>query len=131
VRLSDLESRMWAEALEMLERAERLKRQFFLPPAAGSRGASWAPPVDVLETPEAFVVLVAVPDVDPTRIELSFGNGTLLISGERRLPASLAGAAIRRLEIPQGRFERRMRVAARSLVRSECSNGCLTVVLNK
>lgn len=131
MRLSDLESRMWAEALEVLERAERLKRQFFVPPDRAGRSASWAPPVDVFETAGSFVVLFALPDVDPGRIELSFENGMLSVAGERRLPGALTGATIRRLEIPQGRFERRIGITARSLSRSEFTNGCLTVVLEK
>ncbi len=129
MRNNDLEGRMWAEAVALLERAERLKRQFFLPP--GVRGASWSPPLDVFETERGFTVLVALPDVDPAHIELAFDDGVLIVAGERRLPAALGGAAIRRLEIPQGRFERRLAVPARSLVRSEFRNGCLLVVLEK
>lgn len=129
--MSDLEGRMWAEALEMLERAERLKRQFFLPPQAPGRGATWAPPVDVYETDTRLVVLVALPDVDPARVEVQFRSGLLRVSGERRIPSTLAGAAIRRMEIPQGRFERSIALPARTLAGSEYRNGCLMVVLAK
>ncbi|MEO8122494.1 MAG: Hsp20/alpha crystallin family protein [Burkholderiales bacterium] len=129
MRNSDLEGRMWAEAVALLERAERLERQFFLPPVA--RGACWSPPIDVFETELELTVLVALPDVDPAQIELAFADGVLIVSGVRRLPVVLAGAAIRRLEIPQGRFERRLAVPARCLARSEFRNGCLLVVLAK
>ncbi|HEX5313627.1 MAG TPA: Hsp20/alpha crystallin family protein [Gammaproteobacteria bacterium] len=131
MRSSEFEGRMWAEAVALFERAERLKRQFFLPPGSASGSACWAPPLDVFETAMEFVALVALPDVDPAHIELSFADGVLVVAGERRLPIALAGAAIRRLEIPQGRFERRLALPARSLARSEFRNGCLLVVLEK
>lgn len=131
MRLSDLERRMWAEALEVLERAERLQRQFFLPSESATSRSCWAPPADVFETPDSFVVLLALPDVDPTGIRLAFENGSLSVAGERRLPGKLSGATIRRLEIPQGRFERQIALAARSIERSEFKNGCLMVILAK
>ncbi|MCB2021072.1 MAG: Hsp20/alpha crystallin family protein [Rhizobacter sp.] len=123
--------RMWAEALATLERAERLQRQFFLP-AGGERGrACWAPPTDVFESASEFFVLIALPDVAPDRIEIGFEAQVLTVTGERRFPAALAGTAIRRMEIPQGRFERRLAIAARTLLRSSFDNGCLTLVLAK
>lgn len=123
--------RMWAEALATLERAERLQRQFFLP-ASGRQGrACWAPPTDVFESASEFFVLIALPDVAPERIEIGFAAQVLTVSGERHFPAALAGTVVRRLEIPQGRFERRISVPARTLLRSSFDNGCLTLVLEK
>jgi HSP20 family protein len=60
---------MWSEACDMLARAERLHREFFHPVQSGSRIPSWAPPVDVIETEHAVLVLVALPGVDPDRVE--------------------------------------------------------------
>ena len=52
-----------------------------------------------------------------------------VVAGLRRLPAAARGAAIHRLEIPHGRFERRIRLPAARLEldRSELANGCLFV----
>ena len=59
---------MWAEACEMLARAERLHRQFFEPRrSAASRLPVWQPPADVLETEREVLILVALPGVDPAR----------------------------------------------------------------
>lgn len=127
----DFSDRMWAEALAQLERAERLQRQFFLPASGAARHVCWAPPVDVFESASEFFVLIALPDVEPDRIEIAFSDHKLVVSGERRLPAALAGTAIRRLEIPQGRFERRLAIPATTLLRSAFENGCLTLVLEK
>jgi HSP20 family molecular chaperone IbpA len=100
---------MLSEAIDSLARAERLRQQFFsLQSAAGSRESSWEPPIDVLETDREFLILVALPGVDPEEVEAVIENGTLIISGRRVFPAELRNARIHRLELPQGRFERRM-----------------------
>ncbi len=71
---------MWSEAFEMLARAERMHRQFFQP--AGSPPAvAWEPPVDVLETERAVLVLVALPGVDFGEVKALINQGELLISG--------------------------------------------------
>jgi len=69
--------------------------------------------------------------VPPDRIELVCAPGELIVRGERRLPRRLASAAIQRLEIPHGRFERRLALPAGpwQLVAQELSNGCLQLLL--
>src|SRR5436190_7904598 len=104
---------MWSEALQMLARAERLHREVFNVPGSSSRAAvAWEPPVDVLETEDAVLVLVALPGVDPEQVELAIHDGRLLIAGERVLPRELRTAVIHRIELPQGRFERQVPIPA-------------------
>ena len=103
---------MWSEACEMLARAERLHREFFRPARPGSRMPSWEPPVDILETEREVLVLVALPGVDPERVEAAIEGGDLVVAGTRVLPPELRTAVIHRLELPQGRFERRVRLPA-------------------
>ena len=76
---------MWSEAFEMLARAERMHRQFFQPPARRS-SVAWEPPVDVLETERAVLVLVALPGVDFDEVKAVINQGELLISGIRTYP---------------------------------------------
>jgi len=76
---------MWSEALQMLAQAERLHRQVFRP-VPSAHGVSWEPPVDVLETKDAVLILAALPGVDPDQVQAVIEDGTLLISGERSLP---------------------------------------------
>jgi len=131
VRDSDLVSRMWVEALEQLERAERLERQFFTPAQVAGRRARWAPPVDIFESAERFVVQVALPDVGAGDVDYRLTDHVLVVAGERRLPRALSDAAIRRMELPQGRFERRIAIPAFRIAEAVFENGCLTLVLDK
>lgn len=124
---------MWSEACEMLARAERLHREVFRPGGAVSRLPTWEPPVDVLETTGAVLVLVALPGVDPAQIEAAIEGAELVVSGTRVLPPELQTAVIHRLELPQGRFERRVRlpVGRYGAVRRGSVHGCLAITLEK
>ncbi len=116
----------------MLARAERLNRQFFRPARSAARVA-WEPPVDVLETDLAVLVLGALPGVNADRVEASIDESDLVLSGTRVLPAEMQTAIIHRLELPQGRFERRVRLPAGrySAVHRSAADGCLIIALQK
>jgi HSP20 family protein len=103
---------MWSEALQMLARAERLHREVFTPPHTSGRGINWEPPIDVLETEDAVLIFVALPGVDPEKVDVIIRGGVLVIAGERALPAEVRTAIIHRLELPQGRFERHVPLPA-------------------
>src|SRR3569832_2943324 len=103
---------MWSEACEMLARAERMHREAFRPIRTAARVPTWEPPVDVLETDRAVLVFIALPGVDPDRVEAVIEDGCLLVAGLRVLPAELQTATIHRLELPQSRIERRDRMPA-------------------
>jgi HSP20 family protein len=128
----DLEAWMWAEACEALARAERLRRQFFRLGEAETRPV-WEPPVDLFETPSELSIVAALPGVAASRLEVGVQEGVLVIAGDRPAPALQREAAIHRLEIPQGRFERQIALPAGrfELVRRELADGCLTLVLRK
>jgi HSP20 family protein len=130
---ADTRNWMWDEACSMLERAERLQRQFFQPNPTDSRTPSWQPPVDVFETGRDIWIIAALPGVESQDLEISIADDTVIIAGVRRLPAAARGAMIHRLEIPHGRFERRIRLAATplTLTRSELASGCLVLGLTK
>lgn len=124
---------MWSEALQMLAQAERLHQQAFRPQTAGRLRPSWEPPVDVLETEREVLILAALPGVDVQSVEAVIENGTLVLSGERTVPAELRTAKIHRMELPQGRFERRIALppGVYGEVRRFEANGCLVVTLAK
>ncbi len=117
----------------MLARADRMHREFFRPVRSVSRLPAWEPPVDVLETRRAVLVFVALPGVDPERVEAAIDDNDLVVAGARVLPQELQTAEIHRLELPQGRFERRVRLPAGRYagVRQAMVNGCLLITLEK
>jgi HSP20 family protein len=123
---------MWSEAVEMLARAERMQRELFRP-AAGRPIPTWEPPVDVLETENEVLVLVALPGVDLEQVETVIEGAYLVVAGSRTLPPELATAVIHRLELPQGRFERRVRLPGGryGAVRRAAVQGCVLITLQK
>jgi hypothetical protein len=59
-------------------------------------------------------------------------DGMLIISGRRVLPAELQNARIHRLELPQGRFERRILLPiGRYVVSRFAVHGCVGLRLSK
>jgi HSP20 family molecular chaperone IbpA len=133
MRSRDLSSWMWGDALSLLEQAERLQRQFSRAGAVDAR--SWEPPIDVVESEESVVVQVALPGVPAHAIVVEIDPGGITVSGVRSLPAARA-AQIHRIEIPYGRFERRIALPVRAswaLVPAarELADGCLVLTFTK
>lgn len=124
---------MWSEACQLLDRAERMHRQFFrLGSPRGARTA-WEPPVNVFEDDERYIVMVALPGVPPECIEVLLDSSTVVVRASCNVPFGPSARAIRRLEIPYGYFERRIQLAAVpfEVVQREVANGCLLLNLRK
>jgi HSP20 family molecular chaperone IbpA len=123
---------MWADALALLEQAERMQRQYCQLGTSQPRGPTWEPPVDVFENGHELSVVVALPGVRPESVRVVVDGGALFVIGERPMPA-LARATVRRLEIPYGRFERHIDLPPGlfEIVRRELANGCLWLGLHK
>ncbi|MCU0839518.1 MAG: Hsp20/alpha crystallin family protein [Rhodospirillales bacterium] len=117
----------------MLDRAERLQREFFQLSVERERGPAWQPPIDVIETEHEVAVVVALPGVRPHDVAVAVEDGTLVISAVRSLPRAGSGSVIRRLEIPYGRFERRVVLDGETLRldRRDFANGCLMLTFRK
>jgi HSP20 family molecular chaperone IbpA len=124
---------MWERARSLLEKADRLQRSFFEPQRPGMRRPSWEPPVDVFETPGEVWVLVVLPGVTPESVQVELVQNDVTVCGERALPAEFRSAVVHRLEIPHGRFERRVSLPPGSyeLARRQLVNGCLFIGLAK
>jgi HSP20 family protein len=133
MRSGDPSSWMWAEACAMIERAERVQRALFNPCRSDASPVNWEPPIDVFETEGELWILVALPGVEAPDPEVSIEAGMLRVSGARRLPAVARVAAVHRLEIPRGRFERRIPLPAVpfELTHSQLFAGCLQLILTK
>jgi len=130
-----MRSWLWTETADMLDQAERLQRQFFrlatTQPAGAASQPRWEPPVDVYAGTEQVLIEVALPGVPAERMELVLAPGELVIRGERALPNRPSGMALQRLEIPYGRFERRLALGPGrwDLVDRRLADGCLQLLL--
>ena len=130
----DLSNLMWGEALSLLEQADRLHRQFCRPVAA--RAPAWEPPMDVIETADAVLVHVALPGAAADSVLIELEPGAIAISAYRPIPLdSSAGqqARVHALEIPYGRFERRigLPLQALTLTGRKLQDGCRTLTFSK
>ncbi len=119
---------MWAEAVTALARIDRLHRDFFRPVPQG-----WEPPVDLLETEDELVIIAALPGVHANEVEVVLHDNTLAIVGTRRQPAFLLRARVHRMELPHGRFERRVTIppGQYELTRRELADGLLVLALRR
>ena len=130
MRSRDIRSFMWGEALQLLEQAERLQKAFSRPAEAEQ---SWEPPIDVVETSEALFVHVALPGVSGEAIVVGLESDALTVSAVRDFPVTARGARLHRVEIPYGRFFRRIPLPIPSLEPAGRSfiDGCLTLAFRK
>ena len=118
--------------LDVYKRQDQLHKHFFQLVTPEPRGPVWEPPADILETDRQFLILIALPGVDPSGVTVVIDENALHIVGERPLMIS-RDTVIRRLEIPYGRFEKRISLPAGNYKMTEnvLMNGCLRLVLNK
>jgi HSP20 family protein len=127
---------MWSEALSMLEQADRLHRQFFR--VSGSEAApTWEPPVDLVESERTLEAHIALPGVSPDSITIALEPGAVVVSALRPFPCREMGAHIHRIEIPYGRFERRIALPLEDpylpleLAERRLGDGVLTLTFRK
>ncbi len=117
----------------MVERAERMHRQFFRLAASERAQAIWEPPVNVFEDASEVLVVVALPGVAADRVRVTTEAGELVVRAETTVAFSGSRRVVRRLEIPYGYFERRIRLPEVRLETESCEmlDGCLVLRLRK
>ena len=72
----------------------------------GEVGA-YSPVADVYETPDALVVHLEVPGMDPARMEVRLEGDELVVSGETHAERETGSEQFHRVERAHGRFARR------------------------
>ena len=124
---------MWTEALEQLDQADRMQRQCFQLGERCDAGPTWEPPVDVFETDAQFIVVAALPGVEAAHLFVGLDGAVVSVHGRRPMPELCPSAHIHRVEIPYGRFERRIELPTGHLVlgQRQLRDGCLLLVLDK
>jgi len=124
---------MWAQACDMIDQAERMHRRYFRLAAPAQARTTWEPPIDVFEDEAEVVIIVALPGVPADSVAVTTELGDLVVRAEGRLPFAGPRRMVRRLEIPYGYFERRIRLpeARVDAATREMQNGCLILRLRK
>lgn len=132
MRAGDPRLWIWAEALQLLRGAEQRQHQFFAVVSSHSLPC-WEPLVDAYQQGDELKLFVALPGVSAAQIEVELEENGLVVRGHRPRPGPLQRAAIHRLEIPYGRFERRIALPPGNfqLLTQFVEDGCLTLVLRR
>lgn len=132
MRHHDARAWMLAEAMELLQSADRLQRQFFqIGPV--SESPSWEPPVDMYVNDREVGLLIALPGVAPERFEVTLEEQAIVVFGERFFGTSAGRGSILRMEIPYGRFQRRILLPYGSFQLTDMllENGGLKITLER
>jgi len=111
--------RLWQERLEHL---------------AAQHGTAWAPPIDVYETEDRYVVTAEVPGLSREQIELAVHDNRLTIRGTRSAAAPENAAHYHQVERGHGTFERAFRFADpvdHEHISADLRDGVLTVTMPK
>ena len=106
----------------------------FRNPSEESAWTSWAPAVDIYETPNELVVKADLPDVNEKDIDVRVENNLLTIRGERKFEKSVSEENFLRVERTYGAFSRSFSLPNTvnpEAIRAEYKNGVLTVNLPK
>jgi HSP20 family protein len=99
-----------------------------------SAWTSWAPAVDIYETPNELVVKADLPDVNEKDIDVRVENNLLTIRGERKFEKSVSEENFLRVERTYGSFSRSFSLpntVNAEKIGAEYKNGVLTVTLPK
>jgi HSP20 family protein len=120
----------WEPLRELRAWQERLER------LSTHHADAWAPPIDVYETADRYVIAAELPGLTRDQIELAFEASRLTIRGRRSERPADAEDVIHfhQVERGHGQFVRTFEFAARvdvDAVSADLANGVLTVTLPK
>jgi len=96
--------------------------------------ASWAPPVDIFEDNENFVIKVELPEIDAKNVDIHLENNTLTLTGERKLERDESKDQYHAIERFYGKFSRSFTLpdsVDQDKVTARAGDGVLRLVLPK
>ncbi len=95
---------------------------------------AWVPPVDMIETPHAYLLRVEIPGTDPNDVEVTLTGDTLTIRGEKQLEENVSDQTWSAAERLGGKFERSFRLPAAASpneVEANAKHGVLAIRVAK
>jgi HSP20 family protein len=96
--------------------------------------SGWTPALDVYEDKDSYIVKAELPGMKKEDIEVSFHDGSLSLSGERKSETKHEDAEVYRAERFFGRFQRTVSLpaaVAADMIKAAYKDGVLTVTLPK
>jgi HSP20 family protein len=132
----------WDPIRELEDMSDRLNRAFGRSALTRGEAASkdamtvfdWSPTVDVIETPEEFLIKAELPEVKKDDVSVSVDGGVLRIQGERKHEKDERGKRYHRVERSYGSFLRSFTLpdnVDETQVQAEFKDGVLNVRLRK
>ena len=115
---------------QRLTPAGQFVHQFGVGPAA----QAWAPPVDITERKDAYLVAVDLPGVTTGDLEITFQDGLLTIQGERHAADDPTAEKIHRAERRYGMFRRSITLPSHvqaDAIEASAQDGVLQVLVPK
>ena len=102
--------------------------------AAESMTNGWAPPMDLFEEQERYVLRADLPGVAATDVDLKVESGVLYLRGERKTDGNVSKESYLRVERPHGRFAVQISLPPSvdpQGVRASHNNGVIEITLPK
>lgn len=100
----------------------------------GERRNDWLPAVDVRERDDAYQVEVDLPAMSPEDVSVTFREGVLTITGERKGVDAAQNETMHRTERRFGKFTRNFRLpqdADEDAIEAKADRGVITVTVAK
>jgi HSP20 family protein len=94
----------------------------------------WSPPVDISETGEEYLIRASLPAVRKEDVEVTYADGMLTLSGERRQKEEVKDEKFHKVETFYGNFSRSFvlpEAIEADAIRAESKDGVLTVHVPK
>jgi HSP20 family protein len=98
------------------------------------RDSDWSPSVDISETEKEYLIRAALPAVKKEDVKVTYEDGMLTLSGERRREDEQKGEKFHRIESFYGNFWRSFELPAavdEEAITAEAKDGVLTVHVPK
>ena len=128
----------WPRCGQLTDFQQEIGRLFGSPLTELARTSSlqggWVPALDLYEDKDNLYVKVELPGMKREEIEVSFQEGNLSVSGERKSEQKQEGAEVWRAERFYGRFQRMLTLpmpVASEKIKAQYQDGILNITLPK
>jgi HSP20 family protein len=101
---------------------------------SNGENSAWSPVADITETSKEYVIKAELPEVKKEDVKVTFENGVITISGERRMEKEAKDANEIRIESFYGNFSRSFSLPDNvdpNGIRAEAKDGVLRVRIPK